>query len=212
VKDLVLLVADRSIEATLIGLLGRPRALGTRTIEFDIFTHPGRDPGCYHRAHDFLRHFQTQYRCALVVFDRAWDGAPAEDGLSLEGEVRGRLASSGWDDAADVVVIDPELEVWVWSDSPSVDECLGWRGRRPALRSWANSSGLWPTGQLKPLDPKQLFERALRDTKTPPSSSLYARLSRSVSVERCTDPSFNRLKTRLRAWFPSATPRRRSHR
>jgi hypothetical protein len=147
-----------------------------------------------------------------VIFDKAWEGAPPRDAELLEAEVRGRLASAGWGNEADVVVIDPELEVWVWSDSPKVDECLGWKGRKPPLRKWARTAGLWPPGLPKPPDPKRLVVEALWETKIPRSSAIYARLARSVSVERCTDPSFERLKNRLRAWFPPDPKRHRTRR
>lgn len=149
-KDLVALVADRSIEAGIRGLLSRPRALGIRSVEFEVFTHPGRDPGCYHRAHDFLRPLSRQFRRALVIFDRAWEGAPLQDPQALEADVRERLRYGGGADWADVVVINPELEAWVWSDSPHVDECLGWHGRVPSLREWVREKGLWPEGAAKP--------------------------------------------------------------
>src|SRR6266542_2862642 len=112
-KDLVCLAADKNIEAAVRGLLARPEALDIRDVTYDVFVHPRRDPGCYHEAHVFLRAFRRDYAHALVVFDRAWEGAPAQEAALLEGAVRERLGTDDW---ADVVVIDPELEVWVWSD------------------------------------------------------------------------------------------------
>lgn len=56
-RDLVVLVADKNIEAVIVGLLGRPQSLGIRAISFDVFVHPRRDPGCLTGADDFLRSF-----------------------------------------------------------------------------------------------------------------------------------------------------------
>ena len=161
--------------------------------------HPRRDPGCYHEAHEFLRPFRESYRHALVAFDRAWEGAPAQDALDLERDVRQRLGGDGW---ADVVVIEPELEAWVWSDSPHVDECLGWRDRNPDLRSWLQQQALWTEGHAKPTDPKAAVARALRTVNLPRSSAIYGNLARRVSVERCADASFARVRARLGEWFP----------
>lgn len=198
-KDLVCLAADNNIEAVLGGLLARPQALGLRAIEADLPVHPHRDPGCFHTAHEFLRQFRGSYRHALVVFDAVWAGAPSRDALVLEEEVRRRLGDDGW---ADVVVVDPEIEAWVWSDSPHVEECLGWRDRKPDLRTWLCEQALWTAGQPKPADPKTAVERALQAAKVPRSSAIYRKLARSVSVERCTDGSFARLRKCLLEWFP----------
>lgn len=202
-KDLVCLAADKNIEAAVSGLLTRPEALGIRDVTHDVVVHPRRDPGCYHEAHVFLRSFRGGYGHALVVFDRAWEGAPSQDAALLESSMRERLAADGW---ADVVVIEPELEVWVWSDSPHVDECLGWRGRNPDLRSWLRERALWPAGSIKPPDPKAAVEEALAAVRVPRSSSVYRNLARRVSVQRCSDPSFDRFRARLRDWFPREAP------
>lgn len=198
-KDLLCLAADNNIEAALRGLLARPEAFGMRAVKVDVLVHPRRDPGCYHEAHELLRPFRESYHHALVVFDQAWEGARAQDPLVLEGDVRRRLGGDGW---ADVVVIDPEIEVWVWSDSPHVDNVLGWRDRNPDLRTWLRSQALWTEGRPKPDDPKVAVERALRAVRIPRSSAIYGNLARRVSVERCTDGSFARFRERLRTWFP----------
>lgn len=202
-KDLLCLAADKNIEAALRGLLGRPAAIGLRAVSFEVQVHPRRDPGCFHEAHEFLRPFRESYRHALVVFDRDWEGVPAQAATALEDAVRARLGGDGW---ADVVVIDPELEVWVWSDSPHVDDCLGWRERNPNLRSWLAQRDLWPAGSAKPRDPKLAVEQALAAVKLPRSSAVYGNLAGRVSVERCTDASFTRLRARLHAWFPLEAP------
>jgi hypothetical protein len=201
-KDLIVLAADASIEATLRGLLTRPVAIGIRALQFDSNRHPGRDPGCYREAHLFLAPLRGQYRHALVVFDREGSGA-TDSAEAIEARVRELLDTTGWKGQADVVVIDPELEVWVWSDSPKVDEALFWDGRRPDLRAWVRSRGLWPDGHAKPVDPKRTVQLALAEVRIPLSSSIFAKLATSVSVERCLDPAFGRLRQRLRTWFPA---------
>ncbi|HEY4589423.1 MAG TPA: hypothetical protein VII86_09345, partial [Thermoanaerobaculia bacterium] len=100
------------------------------------------------------------------------------------------------------VVISPELESWVWSDSPHVERALGWdRGPAP-LRSWLQEKGLLEAGAAKPAQPKEAVELALKTVRTPRSSSIYLELARSVSTDRCTDPAFLKLKRCLREWFP----------
>jgi hypothetical protein len=202
-KDLLCLVADRNIEAALRGLFGRPQALGIRALDFDIRVHPRRDPGCFREAHEFLRPFRDEYAHALVVFDRAWEGAAARDAGVLEAEVRKQFDAQGWKDWADVVVVEPELDAWVWSDSPHVEECLGWSGRNPRLRDWLRQENLWTPQRPKPDDPKIAVERALYEVRIPRSSAIYGNLASRVSVERCTDASFARFRDVLRRWFPA---------
>ena len=38
-------------------------------------------------------------------------------------------------DSQDFVVLVPELEVCVWSDSPEAENALGWRGEQTELRT-----------------------------------------------------------------------------
>jgi len=206
--DLVWLVADKNMEATVGGLLTRGKALGIRDIVCEILVHPGHDPGCYHGAVEFLRGYRDRAGHGLVLLDRAWRGAPADTGEALEqglGERLRRQLGDGW---AEAVVIDPELEAWVFSDSPHVDAALGWAGRDPALRASLRARDLWPVGTPKPPDPKAAVERALRAVRKQRSSSIYRQLATSVSVERCTDRAFLRLKGLLQEWFPGAAPER----
>ena len=55
--DLFCLVADKSMEASISGLLNRPESLGIRPITREIVVHDRRDPGCFHYAADFLDGF-----------------------------------------------------------------------------------------------------------------------------------------------------------
>ncbi len=201
-KDLLVLAADRSIEAAIRGLLSRQQAMLISLSDFDVLTHPRRDPGCFREAHTFLRPLQRQYRHALVVFDQAWEGAPSRDAAALEEEVRQRLRENVLGTWGDVVVIDPELEAWVWGESRDVDRCLRWEGRTPPLRDWLRQAGLWEQDAAKPSDPKAALDRALREVHVPRSSAIFGNLARSVRFEGCSDPSFTRLRERLRGWFP----------
>lgn len=200
--DLVVLAADRQIEAAVRGLLSRPKALKTRDISCKIFTHPKHDPGCLLHAHEFLKSQADRFARAMIVFDRHGCGAESRSAQELETEVAERLASYGWGERAAAVVLDPELEVWIWSDSPHVDQCLGWRGREPDLRNWLCDEGMWPSDAPKPANPKLAVNQALRQVRKPRSSAIFRALAASVSFDRCTDAAFLRLRRLLAAWFP----------
>lgn len=200
--DLVVLAPDKNMEAAISSVLSRHKSLGIRRITFTIYVHPHRDPGCLRRCHDFLRAQSSAFRRALVVFDRDGCGNPA-GAEQLEAEVEDRLAASGWQGRAAAVVIDPELEAWVWSDSPHVDQELRWAGTLPDLRTWLRQQGYWATGDRKPARPKHAMEAALRAKGVPRSSDIFRRLAERVSFERCRDPAFTRLRRILADWFPA---------
>jgi len=203
-KDLVVLVPCKDCEETIRALLSeRCPALGIRELTFDIYPQSLHDPSVYRNGHAFLRQFTGQYHHALAVFDR--EGSGAADSLSreeIEAEVQARLTKNGWDDRAEVIVFDPLLDTWVWSDSPHVDRCLGWKNRCPPLREWLTEQGLWPQGTRKPLRSKEAVIAAMKKVKKSRSSAIYSQLARTVSLQRCQDAAFLKFKSVLRKWFP----------
>jgi hypothetical protein len=201
--DLVVLVADADQRTVFRSLLAqRAESLAVRLLRFEILQHPQRDPGCVHRAAGLLQPYAGEPTRALVVFDHQGSGQERRDPAELAREVRGRLSERGWKDRVEVLAIAPELETWLWSDSPRVEEVLGWHGRKPSLRDWLAQSGLWPLDVLKPPSPKECLEKILRLTSLPRSAALYGKLAPAVGLAKCADPSFLRLEEILRAWFP----------
>jgi hypothetical protein len=200
--DLVVLVPDKNMEWALHGLLSRPEALRIRSVRFIIRTHLGRDPGCARDGHNFLRPMSRTCHHALIMFDHEGCGREGEQPQALEDEVALNLSSNGWGDRAKALILSPELEIWVWSDSPEVDRCLGWQLRTPDLRTWLKAKGFWAQGAEKPAEPKSAVEASLREVKKPRSSSIYKQIAQSVSLRRCTDVGFRRFSSTLQSWFP----------
>ena len=201
-SDLVLLVADKNMQFAVEGLLRRPERLGIRLIVFVVHVHPHRDPGCFLAAHKFLEPMVRQYAHALVVFDRMGCGREKRSRSVLENSVQKRLSRAGWKDRARAIVIDPELEQWVWIDSPEVPECLGWAGRQPDLHAWLTTNGLWAENAMKPSDPKIAVQRALEKVRRPRSSSIYRKMAERVDFGSCSDAAFHKLRITLQEWFP----------
>lgn len=203
-ERLVVVVADRDIEETLKMVLGRPRSLGMRPVLFECRRHPNRDGGCRANAAEFLRPFQNRFSHALVVFDREGCGSSSTRDV-IEREVESELARSGWQTRGTAIVIDPELEGWLWSDSPAVLKGLGWNRRYAELRSWLEEEEVWDPSSAKPHKPKAALNRTLQRTRRRRSARLYGEIASSVSLTRCQDPAFGKLRTILQAWFPRAT-------
>lgn len=201
--DLVALLPGKDDSETLDGLLSqRQESLGVRAIRHELLVHPRRDPGCFLEAPQVLQTYQRRARRALVMFDHEGSGQEDRPPGDVRAHLEGRLAAAGWQDRSGVLIMQPELENWVWSDSPEVDRVLGWEGRTPPLRDWLSQRQFWPPGALKPPRPKETLQAALREVRTPRSSALYRDLAERVSLERCTDASFQQFKELMRTWFP----------
>ena len=200
-KDLVVLVADKNTEYTTRGLLARPESLSIRSITYDIFVHPRRDPGCLNEAHDLLRPWAKNYRYALVMFDHEGCGQEKRSPDTLANKMRERLRENGWSKRAEVVVLSPELEVWVWSQSVHVAACLGWNDMT-SLREWLATNGCWPPKTAKPPRPKEAMQAALRQARIPRSSVIYLALAEKVGLRGHDEPAFLRFTRALRGWFP----------
>ncbi|MFP4500561.1 MAG: methylation-associated defense system protein MAD4 [Candidatus Hydrogenedentota bacterium] len=203
VKDLVVLAADKCIEAAVTGLLTRHESLRIRQISYDSFTHPENDSGCRKYAGNILGPLSQRYTYALVVFDRDGCGREKDSSQTLEASVRESLSAEGWGNRAEAVVIVPELEAWVWSDSPHVPSALGWQGQPTELRAYLEKQELWQAQASKPNAPKECVQDVLRQAQKPFSSAIFARLAQNVGLARCTDPAFAKLKQVLQQWFPA---------
>ncbi len=170
----------------------------------DLLRYFGRDSGCLTDAVDVLRPKQRSHHRALVIFDRVGSGGEANSAETLETEMENSLRTSGWPEGhAIAVVIDPELEAWVWSDSPHVPRVLGWRNGSQPLRQYLADQGLWGNDQHKPSDPKTAMEQAVRKANQPLVAGLFSELAATVSVQRCKDRAFNKFVQTLRRWFPA---------
>jgi hypothetical protein len=201
-KDLIVLTADRNTEAAVRGVLMRPKTIGIRPLIFDIHRHPNKDPGCLLEGIEFLGTFVRMYEHALLVFDL--EGCGQEKNKSaqdIEQDMEKEFSSAEWGERAAVIVIEPELDAWVWSDSPHVEKILGWAKHSPELRAWLIEKKYLEKGMSKPSRPKEALEDALRIARKPRSSSIYADLASKVSLARCTDRAFVKMREILRRWF-----------
>ena len=199
--DLFVLVADLDMEQTVRGLLARPESLEMAPMKFDVRRHPRRDSGCRTGAVEYLRAVLRSYSHALVMFDLHGSGSHRSREETGH-EIEDALSRNGWDGRAKAIVIEPELEAWVWADSEKVPQVLGWNKKYAELRRWLREQGLWPNGSHKPPDPKEAMERAMQESRSRRSSRKFFELANVISLKRCRDPSFNDFKQTLRTWFP----------
>jgi hypothetical protein len=205
-RDLLVLVADRNMEAAVRGILYRGKAMGIRSVKADILRHPEQDSGCRLGGAEYLAVFANQYDHALLMFDREGCGKEHATAAELEIEAEAALRGVGWANRSAAVVLDPELDIWVWNESPHVAETLGWSDQVPDLATWLKQRGFLGEMEIKPSRPKEAMEAALRKVRRPRSSSVYQALAEKVSMARCTDRAFVKLKETLIRWFGEKAP------
>jgi len=212
VNDLLFLVADKNMAGAVGGLLEREqihRIVGGAPFDFDarrdIKVAEGQnDPGLFVRANELLRPLRAEYTHAVVIVDEEWNGSPGA--AEIEKKLRAHLDDAGWTAGTSLgLVVRPEADVWLWSDSPHSATALGWTSW-DVLRPRLEAQGFLAAGKAKPERPKEAAEWALRNSagkKAPRSSAIYRQVSSKVSIERCEDVALLRLLSALRAWFPA---------
>ena len=199
-KDLIVLAADADIKFAMHALLSRSESLGIAPIDFDVVRHHNRDPGCRTQAANYLRPHLGRYARSLVIFDR--DGCGSDRSrVDVQNQVELGLRRNGWEDRSKAIVIDPELEAWVWGFQEALS-VLDWSGSYGSLRSWLGEQGLWPASAQKPPDPKKALDAVMRHTRRWRSSRIYEGIASAANFAHCQDAAFCELKDTLQLWFP----------
>lgn len=200
-KDLVILTADKNARFALEGALQRHKSLNIRPIECEFQVHTGRDGGARTTGPQLLAIERRQFSHALLVLDFEGCGAEVKGAISIEDELNDRLKPL-WGDHAKAIVVEPEVDVWMWGADNAIREVIGWSFPGP-LRDWLANKEFGFQENGKPVRPKEAFDAALRAAKQPRSSALYKKIAAKLSLSRCKDPAFLRLRQYLSAWFPS---------
>ncbi len=199
--DLIVLTADLDMKLTAETLIGHPKKLSIRTVKFHVRTHERRDPGCRTEAATYLLNFTNRYHYALVIFDRDGCGSPAPRD-QIQREVEHALHRNGWPDRAKAIVIEPELEAWIWTSSPETATTLGCSSLSE-LRTMLEHHDLCPPGSRKPQDPKAAMKFICRQNGIRHSATLFRNIASRATSRHCQDPAFLEFRQTLQAWFPS---------
>lgn len=168
--------------------------------EQDIINVPGHtDGGVHKRGHQLVKGYQRTHSRVLVMLDQQFGGEmPA---AQIRTEILQDLHDSGWDPAyCEAVVIDPELEVWLWQDNPNVEQAL--KFPNGSLRQHLESTNDWPNGQLKPDKPKEVMQGLMKMYRAGTPMVVYRKIARSVGLRGCQDGSFGHFRMALQTWFP----------
>lgn len=203
-KDLIVLAADKSLQLVMQSLLARHADLGVRAMSFDVVVHVRRDPGVCLDSHNFLRSQLRSYNYAFAICDKHGSGQEVRSREEIEGRIEGNLATNGWANRAAAIVIDPEVENWIWGDWGVTSRVLNWQGG-PGLRQWLVEKSLLTPADPKPRDPKHALESALRFVDKRWSSAFHKQIAAEARFESCIDPAFLKLRSILGGWFQLTT-------
>ncbi|RME72381.1 MAG: hypothetical protein D6784_13620 [Chloroflexi bacterium] len=201
--NLIVLVADTDAEWVVRTLLEyRHRALGIPRLTFKVIRHPMRDNGVYHQAVTILRPYLQQAEYALVLLDREGSGQEHQSAEQIENILETALQENGWRQPdgrsrAGVIVLDPELEIWVWSSSPHVPRILGVSSEQLE----AILSRRFPRqANGKPARPKEAMLAVLKESQRPFSARIFQELASRVSL-RTKERAFTKFCRLLQQWF-----------
>ncbi len=208
-RDCMFYVADMNMAEAFKGFLTRQQfhqSIGCGQFAFDPLQDLARaagqtDGGLWRRAGGLCKGYLQTHQYLVVCLDRDFGGSPGQ--AQVRQDVEQRLLAVGWQRGQFVVlVIDPELEQWIWQDSPHVEKAFK-HASPPSLRQVLLNAGDWPDAQDKPNRPKEVLERLVhQNLRGNRSSTLYSKITSSVSVRRCVDGEFLALQAALRRWFP----------
>ncbi len=214
-RDCVFLVADSHMETvfkTFLGLRHRHEKLGTAPFRFDAerdLLLAGNDPAVYRKGHDFLQSYRRTHRYAVLVLDFQFEHQKKPD--EIVAEMTSKMIANGWNaEQIQVVLIQPELEAWLWQDNPNIQEVFfrnlspTEKPKAPALRQWLCDQRLWPMECVKPPDPKTAMMKAAEEFRAGAPMAVFTEVFRRVSVHGCQDAAFHTLRDALKRWFPQA--------
>ena len=112
----------------------------------------------------------------------------------------------------DLTTMSPTLPILAVADSTMEAVLRAFFGREQALmfsgslRQHLQDNGQWPAGAPKPLEPKETIQALVKAKKALKTKVVYSRIARSISIQGCTDQSFDLFANTIRLWFPQGAP------
>jgi hypothetical protein len=144
-----------------------------------------------------------KHRHAVIVLDREF--GTAYDAVFLHDDLVKRIAQTGWPlDRFEVVVIDPEIEAWIWQQNKRVADALHAKSMAEVTAILAAAGYAWTSTvpKLAPNRPKEALEAVLRHKQLRWSSAYHKKITESIPVAKCSEPTFVELRNTLQRWFP----------
>lgn len=199
-SDLVVLTADKPMEAVVRALLRRTESIGIRAVDTTWLLHSDRDSGVRTTGHSLLRAVRRQHDHALMFCDHEGSGTTTASAVEKEGQLDEVLAMT-WQAHGRSIVIEPELDVWLWGSDERLIQSIGWKdAMRP--REWLVGKRFEFAESGKPIRPKEAMQALFEHVGLPMSAAVYGRIARGIGLRGCSDAAFDRLRSLLQTWFP----------
>lgn len=214
IRDVIFHLADGHMEKGLRAFFGRSdwhHALGCARFEIDpqsetdLYRVPGHtDGGIWKHAHENLQVFKDRYHHAVVLLDADFDPHPGVEVLVKD--ISNGMIKSGWEENRfSVIVIEPELESWLWAPNKNIAQAFG-HSDFNELRKLLETEQLWNPGEPKPHDLKGARDLAAKlggkKTGGPIFKNAFEAISRRA-LDRCIEPGFIKLRAAMSEWFPA---------
>jgi hypothetical protein len=124
----------------------------------------------------------------------------------LQKDITKNMLGTGWkEDSFCVVVIDKELEAWLWAPNVNVAKAFG-HGDFDEMREALAQKNLWDEGAPKPNDLKAARNLAAklggRKTGGPIFRGVFEGISRRA-CDLCQENGFISMRRALQTWFPT---------
>jgi hypothetical protein len=202
-KDLLVVLEGRDDKEVMRAVLNRPNDLGIRTITFELDRRsravPTQEP-------DLARDQRKEFQFAICLWDHVGSPYENERPAQAQGKVQARLNQNTLRDCSKALVIDPELEIWLWQDQAAIATVL--EVNAPQLIEWLDDwqKGYFPDkniGALIEQFPKEALEAVFQRAKEKPSAALYRRIASEANLGLWSQASsFQQMRRALRKWFP----------
>ena len=125
--------------------------------------------------------------------------------LNLENQLDAAL-SEEWGSDAKAIVIEPEVDIWMWGAETHIREVVDWHSQAGIRGRLAHDSDFYFSAHGKPERPKEALEAVFRHAQLPRSSAHYEALARRLSLARCqTQLSFDFAERWLRGFNHNLT-------
>jgi hypothetical protein len=212
-RDVIFHLADQHMEAGFRAFFARDNwhhVLGCSRFGVDpesprdIYRRGGHtDCGIWKHAHNNLLPFKDDYRYAVIVLDA--DFEPHLGAEKLREDITKNMLGAGWPaDSFCVVVIDKELEAWLWAPNVNVARAFG-HSDFDQMREALAKKNLWNAGAPKPNDLKAARNLAAKlggkKTGGPIFRGVFEGISRRA-CDLCEEKGFIAMRQALRNWFP----------
>jgi len=213
--DVVFHLADKSMEAGLRAFFRRSNwhtVLECARFEIDpksdddIFRVPRyKDGGVWKYAATNLGNHIGRFEHAVVILDEHFDPWPGA--AQIRTDIEQNMLAAGWTrERFEVIVIQPMMESWLWTDDASVGAAFG-IANFSALRNQWIEHGLWTFGEWKPKPErmKEVTARAMDAGWRMMNDSLFTTAFSEIhkeAVDQCIEPGFTQLRQTLQTWFP----------